>query len=541
MEARELKMCTMLCARHEKLVSNDMTWRELEQELAQYFATRYATITVERGDADLLEEDLYEDIGKEAAEDFAAGCTNYIIPAGEQWARVESEDDEAPQMVRDYWARATKTLLSDMVASSFHLEAQEDFFITSVFGTANMKVEKGKKFPYRFSMVNPGTYVFEVDEDDLPDIHYVLYKRTAKQCADQFGEKELHDSMIKELSDPEDPSVKKHSILYVVMPRKTSIAGMTVGTNRPYAEYWIDVTNKHMLFEDGYYENPFIVSRMYKTSDSARGYSLAMRTLSKVRQLSQMEEDKMIAQELLNDPPWLSPNQGAFELVNQPGGINYYDASLDPRHRPEQMRLHNAVHHTREEIQMKREEVRKTFFADMFQAFADQPKQMTATEVLAIMEQKLVLFTPFFARYTKEKLNRIIERCLNIGIREGRIESPPPEVMANGGGYKIIYSSRVALAIKLLENKNLLQLIDVIIPMRELDPHVAKVIKSRDFIRRLSENLAVDPDLIETEENIVEQIRQENEMAAMQQQLEMAETASKAVSNLPQRVQKQIA
>lgn len=539
METRNEDLCTNLCGRYEKLKSSSLPWHDLYQQLSEYYATRLATVTVERFDADLLEEDLYEDVGKEAAEDFAAGCTNYIVPAGEKWARFDADDPDAPEIVKEYWARATEIVLGDMVASSFHLEAQEDFFMSGVYGLANMKVEEGKRYPYKFQMVNPGYYQFECDDEDTPDIVYQTFKRTTKQLVDQFGKEELHDNILSKVGKV-DGVAESHEVLHVVMPRETYIEGLSVPQNRPYAEYWIDVKNKHLMSEGGFYENPYIISRMYKCSDSFRGYSIAMRCLPKVRQLSQMEEDKMIAQELLNDPPWLSPNDGAADFVNTPGGITYYDASLDPRHKPEQITLKNAVHHTREEIQQKRDEVRKSFFADMFQAFADQPKQMTATEVLAIMEQKLVLFTPFFTRYTKEKLNRVLERCLKIGIRNGRVPAPPQEVLLRGGNFKIEYSSRVALAIKLMENKNLLQLLDMVIPLSQVDPTVLKVVKLRESVRRFADNLAIDPDLLTSEDDIMDEINEERALQGAMASAEIGDKAASAVGKLPPEMQRQL-
>jgi hypothetical protein len=544
MESYKEDLAKLCCERHERLKSATMPWHDEWQQISEYFAPRLGTITVERFDGDLITETLYCDVGIEAAEDFASGCTNYIVPPGEEWARYESNDEDASESVREYWSEATKTVLSDMVASSFHLSAQEDFFLSAVYGTACMRVEEGKKTPYSFSVIHPGKYFMEVDDDDVPDVISEEVYWTAKQCADRFGEEALHDNMKKQFDTPGSNSAgttDKHRVIHVVQPRESYTKGLTIDVNRPYAELWIDVTNKHVMSEGGFYENPYIVNRMYRTSDSFWGYSLAMRCLPKVQQLNQMEEDVMLAQELLNDPPWVAPNDGSETPVNRPGGVTYYDASLDPKHKPEQVTLKNAVVHTEEMILRKEEQVRKTFFKDMFEAFADQPKQMTATEVLAIMEQKLVLFTTFFSRYTKEKLNRVLERCLNIAIRSGRIPPPPPEVLMTGGGYKIIYSSRIALAVKLMENKNLFQLIDLIVPLVQVDPTVLQVIKLRDIVRRFADNLNIDPDLLNDEETIKESIEAAQAFQEAMQTAEVADKAAGAMGKMPDRISDRVA
>lgn len=545
METYKEDLAKLVIERHKKMRSDGLLRHDEFEELARYFAPRLATIVSKKSEGDNITPEIYNDVGIEAAEDFASGCTNYIVPPGEEWARFESDAENASQSVKDYWAMATRRVLADMVASSFHLAAQEDFLLNGVFGTACLTVEEGKRNPYSFRIKYPGSYYVQEDDEDVPDIVSEEVRWTAKQCADKFGKDRLHDKMLGDFQaagggDTGTP-MARHTIIHLVQPRESYIPGLTIATNRPYAELWIDESNNHVLAEGGFYENPNIVSRMYRNSTGFWGYSLAMRCLPKLRQLCEMEEDKMLAQELLNNPPWVSPNDGADTPSNIPGDVTYYDASLDPKHRPAQIQLKNQVVHVIEDIIRKEDQIRKTFFADMFQTFADQPKTKTATEVLAIMEQRLVLFTTFFGRYTKEKLERILERCLNIAIRNGRVPPPPLEVMQTGGGYRIIYASRVALAVKLMENRNLFQLIDIILPLAQADPSVLHVVKLRDIVRRFADNLNVDPSLLNDEETIRETLIQLQQFQQAMQGAEVAEKVSSAVGKAPDRIQSRIA
>jgi len=541
MESQNKEFCTKKASRNEKLKSWTMPWMDLWQTLAQYFAPRMAGITVKRGMADVIHADLYEDIGKESAEDFASGCVNYIIPPGETWARFESRNPDPSQAEIDFWQEATKIILEDMVSSSFHLCAHDDFLISGVFGTATVRVEKGDKNPYRFTNLYPGRYQLENNNDDEPDVHYQEIDWTAKQCADKFGREALHDNMLKDLDGHDSAGgdsggFREWKILYLVEPRKGGRTGLMVPPHeRPYCEYWIDVENNHQLGpEGGFYENPYITNRMYLCIDSFWGHSLAMRTLPKVQQLCQMEEDLMLAQELRNNPPWLAPDDGSFRSVNIPGGTTYYKADKDPRHRPSQVDLKNDTVHTEETLMRKRNEVARSWFSDMFQMFADAPKQRTATEVLAMIEQKLVLFTPFFTRYTKEKLTPILGRCLGIAWREGRLPQPPAEVLMSGGDFKVEYSSRIALAVKLFENRQLLQLLDMAGVVAQYDPSVIKVLKSRDIFRKLAQNMGVDPKLLESEQAIRAALNQEMSMQQAMQAAQLAETSASAMSKLPE-------
>ena len=535
MEARNKEFCEKKVKRSDKLKSATLPWMDKWQEVSEYFAPRMSTITVDRLDADINEPRLLDDIGTEAAEDCAAGMINYMMPAGEQWARLEPDYNDASPEAKDWYTKASRRMLELMTQSGFYLEAHDDLFTWVVFGTSNMKIEKGTSRPYKFEEIPIGKYWVEINEEGLPDLVYFEYELTVKQCAEKWGKDELHDSMQEALGKDTEVDVK-HKILQVVYPRDSSEVseGYTSPTKRPYGYCFIDMSNYHLLEEGGTYENPFVISRFMKANGTHWGHSIGQRTLSKVRQLNEMEQDRMLAAEKRLDPPWIAPDEGSYEIMNVPGGINYYKATLDPRHRPEQLDLRYDVHTVQEDIDRKRQEVRRSFFADMFTMFQENPAAIkTATLATLMQDEKMTLFTPAFARYTKEKIDRIIERCFNIGIREGYFEEPPEEILINGS-YRVTYTSRIANTIRLMENRNLFQFMEIGAAMLEIDDTVRMKGKWREMLARAAENLSIDPDLINSEEDIREALDQRAQQQQAEQAAMMAESITKSASQLPE-------
>jgi hypothetical protein len=172
--------------------------------------------------------------------------------------------------------------------------------------------------------------------------------------------------------------------------------------------------------------------------------------------------------------------------------------------------------------------VNEAFHVDLFKMFAQIQKQMTATEVAERSNEKLIQFSPTFAQLTTELFNPFLERMFNVLQRLGKIEEAPPSLDA---GYKITYSSRIALALRALPaigyNRTLERLAGVsqIVPdvldnydfdAAERETAISDGVP-QDFLREVS-----DRDKIRLARAEAQQAQQEAEMAA-----QAAESAAK--------------
>jgi hypothetical protein len=187
-----------------------------------------------------------------------------------------------------------------------------------------------------------------------------------------------------------------------------------------------------------------------------------------------------------------------------------------------------------------REGIRRAFFVDMFQML-NRPEVLardkTAFEVAQLVQEKLLLFAPFFARITQEKLNVLLERAFALMARGGKFAPPPPEVL-QGGEYRITYVSKIALAIKAAQDNALVEMLQLCSLMAPFDQSVPMVIKWREAYKSTARSRGVSPDLIRTEDEIDELVAQAAAAQARQQALAAGESLTKSVSNLGETAQR---
>jgi hypothetical protein len=187
---------------------------------------------------------------------------------------------------------------------------------------------------------------------------------------------------------------------------------------------------------------------------------------------------------------------------------------------------------------MKKEVINKCFHVDMFQMFANLERpQMTAREVTERASEKLVQFSPTFARLTSELYTPLLRRVWALLTRAGKMPPPPKSMLVEGPDGimvpepNVVYSSRIALAIKNLENASLMAMFEMWAPMAQIKPEVLDNAHWDEMFRDSVRNAGLPARWLLEMDDVGEmrQARAE-QMAKMQQQQEgmmMAEGASK--------------
>jgi len=162
---------------------------------------------------------------------------------------------------------------------------------------------------------------------------------------------------------------------------------------------------------------------------------------------------------------------------------------------------------------------------------------MTAREVMERAAEKLVLFSPTFVRMQEEWLQPMLDRVFRIYMRQGRFPDPPPSVLSqddNGVHVpppRIMFTSRVALAIRSLQSSGFMNLLETLQPMLAVDPSARHVVNVSQAAQGLGRNFGVPEEWMATEDQYQQRMQAEQQAAAEAQQAEMAnqqiQTASK--------------
>jgi hypothetical protein len=162
----------------------------------------------------------------------------------------------------------------------------------------------------------------------------------------------------------------------------------------------------------------------------------------------------------------------------------------------------------------------------------DERSNITATEINARYEEKLVMLGPVLQQFNSDGLDPFIDLSFDYHLRQGKLPPPPEELQ--GRPLKIEYISVIAQAQKTLGINSDDRFLSTVANAAGLSPDVLDKVDLDEYLEGYADKLSVNPKVLRTRE-MVEQIRQGRAQAQQaQMQSEMAQQKSQAVRNLSQ-------
>lgn len=535
------ELAQAILQRHAALKGERSNFDTLWNDVALYIVPRKGNILTQRSPGQDQNIDLYDSTAEEAALIGAAGLLSQLIPPGEPWFRYEPMDPNASDDVKQKFEKATDRALQAIYASNFYLALHEDFLDLLTFCTSNTYVEEGTKRPLNFINIPVGTFCVAEDNEGLVDTVYREWTWSAKQIEQQWPNTKLPAKIAEKLAskDPKDWD-HKFTIIQAVYPRRRGQwrEGMVEGSLREFADVYVCKECTEVIEESGFYERPFAVGRLLRSNNEVYGRGPGLSIMPEVKALNRAELDLLLAMEKAVNPGWIMPEDAAYRPDNRPNGVTYWD-STNPNNKPEREQITARVDWAENWTARKRQRINSAFFVDMFQmlnAPGVKEKQMTAREVAERIREKLVLFSPMFARIVQEKLNPLLERVFNIMLRSGQFDDLAfrPE----DGAYQVTYTSKIALALKAANDTALLELVDIAALLQPFDQSVSLVVKWREAMRKTALNRGLNSDDLRTNEEIDKMVEEMQRAQAAMQQAQMAESMAGAVQKLGPDAQK---
>jgi hypothetical protein len=172
--------------------------------------------------------------------------------------------------------------------------------------------------------------------------------------------------------------------------------------------------------------------------------------------------------------------------------------------------------------------IRRNFHNELFLMIASEdPAKMTATEVLARKEEKMLMVGPTVERLEYEFLAPIVERVFAILARNGQLP-PPPGELANAE-YKVDFVSILAQAQKLIGAQSMQSYLGLAERVALVDP--GSVVKTNwdSYLEESADMVNMPSKVIRTDDEVAGIRKAQAEQAAKQQQMmEMAQGVDNA-------------
>lgn len=537
--------------RYETLVAVRRPWETLWQEVAKYVMPRRGpglsgTVSLpSTTDADTL----FDTTAVRANLTLANGQLAWMSPMEAAWFGFEPPDGIDDDEAKRFLGKAGLSARNKLASSNFYLAVHEFYLDRGGFGTACLYLEKSK-LRNGSERLNAqcwpvGTYVIDEDADGQVDTVIRSFKLSARQAVQKFGPENVSTKILAASEDPKKQG-EKFEFLHAIYPREDAERDLKKkdATNMPIASVYMEKEgDKQVNMVGGYPEMPVFVSRYLEWGTGLGGmygWCPSFVALPEARQLNflQMWMDAMA--ERLADPPWLAPDELEGEIDANPRGVTYFSRDLAAANalpRPLTADIGN-VQALLERIKERQGSVNDAFHVDLFQMFSQLQKQMTAREVAERSQEKLIQFSPTFARMTSELFNPLLERVFSLGLVSGwfgevpaSLRRPLSETEEFVPNPSIQYSSRIALSLRALPTLGYMRTVERLQVVAQLNP---SVLDNYDFDaaeRTAALTDGVPPEFLrpKVERDEMRQARAEAEAAAQQQEQAMmiADAAAK--------------
>lgn len=529
----------LLLERYEALKTIRAPWETLWQDIAKYVIPRRAAGlngSVETPST-MHEGLLFDTTAVRANMTLANGQLAWMSPLEMPWFSFDPDqgDDEAKRFL----SKATDVGRSKLAVSNFYTAVHEFYLDRGAFGTACLYVEPGKKNVLNAKVWPVGSFVLDEDDEGNVDTVMRCFKLTARQAVQKFGEKNVSGKVLEKVKKGGAAAHEKLDYIHAIYPREDAERDKAKmdDVNMPIASVYFEKDGCHICKQSGYEEMPVFVSRYLEWGSATGwlyGWSPGFAALPEARQVNFLQEMMDALAEKMAFPPVLAPDELEGEIDPNAMGVTYFSKDLiQANGLPKEWMTQGRYDIGLQRIQERQKAINEAFHVDLFQMFAQLTKQMTAREVGERSQEKLIQFSPTFARLTTELFNPLLERVFGILLRGGMLGEVPQSMVVpinETQGFvpvpKVRYSSRIALTLSALPSIGYARTLERLAQTAQVAP---AVLDNFDFdgLERdaaLADGVSADRIIPEADRDKVRQTRAEQ--MAQQQQMEMAAAAA---------------
>lgn len=430
-----------------------------------------------------------------ANQEMAAGCMEWLTPANQRWFQLDPpRQAKGEDAAEDWCARASDSVREALSGSNYYTEIHEDFLECGAFGTSCLIEDSTDTELINFQVWPISEYVIAENASKYVNAVQRKYNLTASQAVELFGDK-VPDIVKADIRAGRPDN--RHEFLHSVIFRPESERKGKGFLGMPYGSVYQHFATSTIVKEGGFAEMAPMVWRWQRWGDDPYGISPGIMALPEARQLNILEEDLDTLANVAANPRILVPagHRGPIDLRAK--GVTQY---MDQNNKPTEWLTGGDYKIGVDRSERRRQTIERVFMLDLFRAFAQLDKQMTAREIAAREAEKLTLFSPMFGRWTTERGGPVVIRTFNILYRAGQIPPPPPSMLAqtpNGPRAlmpKVKFTSKIALALEALRVQGFVNTVSLAADLAEFAPELRDNLDLDKGFRRVARSNGVDPD-----------------------------------------------
>lgn len=475
-----------------------------------------------------------------------AGMMAGITSPGRPWFRLQLSDAKLnkQQDVKVWLDSCTDAVLSLMAQTNFYTAVNQVYEDLIAFGTAVMLIYEDWKSV--FNCYNPcaGEYYLANSYRNEANTMFREFTMTVDAIVGRWGIDRVDGTVATLYNSAAAQRDQEFIICHAIEENPDFIPGSVGPRGMPFKEtYWQwGSTDKLILEERYFHEQPFMAPRWGLLGNEAYGRSPGMDALGDLKQLQVQTKRLAQAIDKMVNPPMVADvalkNEPASLL---PGGVTYVASTSNVGFKPA-YEVNPDVTKMETNMQQCRDRIKQTFFADLFLMISNLDTVRTATEVAARKEEKLIQLGPVLERFEKEFLDPAIKRVFNIMQRasiaqwrvgkDGLLPRPPDSL--KGVVLQAEYVSMLAEAQKAVTTTAVERWLAQVGSMAGIDPTVYDNVAKDEVVDGYGEMLGVPQRFIVDPKKVTKVRAQRAKDQQQQQQMQATLPSVKAAQLLSQ-------
>jgi hypothetical protein len=412
---------------------------------------------------------------------FAAGLYGTLTNPANRWCGLATNDpDDMKVHENALWLdTASNRVLASFQpsVSTFYTAAQQVYGDIAAFGNAaqfdEMQPEERRILDVTISLAE---ICYDIDAFGLVVEVVRRFMLTAEQAIGMFRQPD--DRLPAKLAEMAEKGDRTRMAFYQRIGRNDAFRPGRLGAagKRWYSRYSTECDSA-LIRVKGYDEMPFYAPRWDVDTGHTYGTGPAFAALASTRLHNRMTDATIRAAQRAADPTILAPDRGDWPLNGKilPGQVVYGAMNLQGNPMLQPLDVAGRLNLTLQERQEVMQEIRDAFHYTLMNLAGRTG--MTATEVMAITEERQRLWAPHQGRLQEEYLARKVARRFAMLWKAGQI--PPPPEGLKGKELTVVYKSAAAAAQQSFEGNAALRILQDIAPLAQISPAAAERLGDR--------------------------------------------------------------
>ena len=513
-----------LLMRRTALTTERSSWITQYMEASRFIlprAGRFNETEVNRGTK--KNQAIYDSTGTFALRTLAAGMMSGMTSPARPWFRLALADKELMEFgpVKQ-WLHDVAELMRAVFASSNTYNALHSCYEElGTFGTWCNFVLPDFNNVLRHMPFTAGEYALGTDNHGVVNAMVREFQMTVAQLVEQFGEANC-STAVRNLYQRGtlDAWVR---VIHIIEPRAHVDTTKKDNKAMPFASIYMEAGSNEgrFLSESGFKRFPALCPRWVVTANDTYGRSPGMDALPDIKQLQHEQLKKARAIDLQVDPPLQAPTMMKdHQNFRMPGGVSYYDGVGPGAGVRTAYEVNLRLDYLLADIQDVRERINRCFYTDLFLMVADDQRSgVTATEIAAKNEEKLIQLGPVLERLQNELLKPLIDITFDRLVEANipLVMNPPDEL--RGLDLDIEFVSTLAQAQRAVATSGMDRLLTTVgnLAAAKQDPGVWDKVDVDQAIDEYANAYGVAPSIVVPDDKVTAAREQRAQQMAAQQ------------------------